>query len=426
MMTKRLIKPRSLTRALLTALLATLPLFAAAATEPLDRIAAIIDDDIILASELEGRLSQIRANLAQAGQEVPEERLRREVLDVMIIESIQMQMAQRVGLRISDEQLNAAMARVAAQNNMSLPEFQRALDEAGTPYALAREQIRREMILQQVQRGNVNQRIQISDQEIENFLESEEGRSRTAPEYRFAHALVPLSSEASNSDIRAAQQRAESVAAKLRAGSDYQQLGSDSVRVSDLGWRKLDDVPSLFAEIAPTMKNGEVSAPLKSASGFHVVQLLDSRGHQELIRQTRVRHILLKPSAIRDEQQTRELAAELRRRALAGESFRELAKAYSEDIGSAQEGGDLGWTSPGQLVPEFQETMDNTAPGDISQPFKSRYGWHVLQVEERRDEDVTAELRRRMARSIIHERKYQEELDIWLRKIRDEAYVDIK
>ncbi len=194
MMTKRLIKPRSLTRALLTALLATLPLFAAAATEPLDRIAAIIDDDIILASELEGRLSQIRANLAQAGQEVPEERLRREVLDVMIIESIQMQMAQRVGLRISDEQLNAAMARVAAQNSMSLPEFQRALDEAGTPYALAREQIRREMILQQVQRGNVNQRIQISDQEIENFLESEEGRSRTAPEYRFAHALVPLSS----------------------------------------------------------------------------------------------------------------------------------------------------------------------------------------------------------------------------------------
>lgn len=417
---------KALYKTLLTLLLAAAPVMAQAETEILDRVAAIVEDNIILESELENRLAQIRANLRQSGQEVPEDRLRREVLDHMILESIQLQMAERVGLRINDEQLNDAMTRVAAQNGMSLPEFQQALNASGTSYAAAREQIRREMLLQQVQRGNVNQRIQITDQEIENFLESEEGRVRTAPEYRFAHVLIPVPGDADAATRRAAESRANAIAEKLRTGADYRSLDGEGIKANDLGWRKQGDVPSLFADLAKKMHDGEVADPVQSASGYHVVKLLESRGHQEVISQTKARHILLKPSAIRSEEQTEQLAARLRQRALDGTSFRELARTYSEDIGSAQEGGDLGWTSPGQLVPAFQQAMDDTPVGGISQPFKSRYGWHIVKVEDRRQQDVTEELRQRMARNIIHDRKFEEELDIWLRKIRDEAYVDIK
>ncbi|WP_372759211.1 peptidylprolyl isomerase, partial [Litorivivens sp.] len=378
-------------------------------------------------SELEDRLAQVRANIAQSGQDIPEERVRREVMDMMILENIQMQMADRVGLRINDEQLSAAMARIAAQNNMNLEQFREALNASGTSYAAAREQIRREMVLQQVQRGNVNQRIQITDQEIANYLESEEGRKRTAPEYHFAHILVALPSDATSAQKNKARKQADQLYQAIKSGKNVDALlKADNVRASDLGWRKQPDLPSLFAAQASLVQDGEVLEPLESASGFHIVRLLESRGHNEVIAQTRARHILLKSSAIRSEKDTEKLAASLRQRAQKGESFHELAKSFSEDIGSAQEGGDLGWTSPGQLVPEFQEAMESTEIGNISKPFKSRYGWHIVKVEDRRMQDVTMDLRRNMARNILHERKFEEELDIWLRKIRDEAYVDIK
>ncbi len=398
-----------------------------AEVEVLDEIVAIVDDNIILRSELDGRLQQVRANIAQSGQDVPDERIRREVMDIMILESLQLQMAERVGLRISDEQLNASMARIAAQNNMTLEQFRKALNESGTSYSSAREQIHREMLLQQVQRGNVNQRIQITDQEIANYLESDEGRKRTAPEYHFAHILVATSSDASNSEIESAKAQANKIYQALKTGGNVDALlKAENVQPSDLGWRKAPDLPSLFADQASMVQDGEVLSPLQSASGFHVIKLLESRGHNEVIAQTRARHILLKPSAIRSEKDTEKLASALRARTQAGESFYDLAKTYSEDIGSAQEGGDLGWTSPGQMVPEFQEAMEATAVGKVSEPFKSRYGWHIVKVEDRRQQDVTMDLRRNMARNILHERKFDEELDIWLRKIRDEAYVDIK
>lgn len=393
----------------------------------LDEIVAIVDDNIILRSELDERMQQVRANIAQSGQDIPEERIRREVMDIMILENLQLQMAERVGLRISDEQLSAAMARIAGQNNLSLDQFRKALNESGTSYNVAREQIRREMLLQQVQRGNVNQRIQITDQEIANYLESDEGRKRTAPEYHFAHILVTTPSDATPSTVERARQQADKIFQTLQKGGDIDPLlKADNVQPSDLGWRKQPDLPSLFADQASMVQDGEVLSPLKSASGFHVIKLIESRGHNEVIAQTRARHILLKPSAIRSEQDTEKLAASLRKRTQNGESFYDLAKTYSEDIGSAQEGGDLGWTNPGQLVPEFQEAMEATSIGKVSAPFKSRYGWHIVKVEDRRQQDVTMDLRRNMARNILHERKFDEELDIWLRKIRDEAYVDIK
>ncbi len=399
----------------------------AADTRWLDSIAAIVDDDIILVSDLQNRLDSVNANIARSGQAAPPaEQLQREVLDLLIIESIQMQMANRVGLRIDDEQLNAAVGRIAAKNNMELEQFRQALISSGASYLDFREQIRREMILQRVQMGNVNQRIQISEQEVNNYLSSEDGQQETSPEYHFAHVLVPVSSEATDADREAALSHAQTLVSRLRKGDSYSSLSSSKVLTSDLGWRKGTDLPSLFADIAPSMSNGEVSQPLQSASGYHVIQLLDSRGVKELVSQTRASHILLKPSAIRNEQATAALARELRNRALNGESFADLAREFSEDIGSAQEGGDLGWTMPGQLVPEFQEGMDGTAIGSISLPVKSQYGWHVIKVVDRRQHDVTNDLRKRMARNALHERKFQDELDIWLRKIRSEAYVDIK
>ena len=335
-------------------------------------------------------------------------------------------MAERVGLRIDDEQLNQAVTRVASRNNLTLPQFRQALLDSGASYREFREQIRREMLLQRVQAGNVNQRIQISDQEVENYLESEQGRQQTSPEYHLAHVLIAVPSDASDSQWQQAEQRAKALAGRLRGGSKPEALESDGVRVSDLGWRKGTDLPSLFADVAPNMQDGEVSQPLRSASGYHVIQLVESRGLREVVAQTRARHILLKPSAIRSEQQTLELAKTLRQRVLNGESFHELAKEFSEDIGSAQEGGDLGWTSPGQMVPAFEQAMQNTDVGEISPPVKSQYGWHIIKVEDRRQQDVTDQLRERIARNAIHERKFQDELDIWLRKIRAEAYVDIK
>lgn len=398
-----------------------------AETQWLDRIVAIVDEDIILASEVDERLTSVQQNIARSGQQgPPEDQLRREILDLLILENIQLQMADRVGLRIDDEQLTAAVGRVAAKNNMTLEQFRQALLDSGASYRDVREQIRREMLLQRVQMGNVNQRIQITDQEVTNYLNSEEGRARTSPEYRLAHLLVPVASDASDADRERARQQAQQLAAKLRKGADYTSLAQGSVNASDLGWRRETDLPSLFASVAPNMSDGGVSEPLQSASGYHVIQLQESRGLNETVAQTRASHILLKPSAIRSEAQTLSLAKELRQRVLNGDSFRDLAKEYSEDIGSAQEGGDLGWTSPGQLVPEFQQAMEDTAIGDISAPVKSDFGWHIIKVVDRRQQNVSQDLRKRMARNVLHERKYQDELDIWLRKIRAEAYVDIK
>lgn len=398
------------------------------ATEPLDRIIAIVDDDVVLASEFKQRLEQVQSNLQKAGREVPAEQLQRDLLDQLIVESIQIQMAARAGVRIDDAQLNQAMARVAAQNGLSLEQFRDALESEGRSYVATREQIRKEMMLQRVQQGNVNQRIQISDREINNFLESEEGKALTAPQYHLIHALVPIEPDASTDAIAQARQTADALYQKIQQGGDFEQLAAANVNIQggDLGWRRANELPNLFASIAPTLSPGQTAAPVESASGFHLVKLLEKRGDGELIAQTHARHILLKPSAIRDDNATEAQLKKLRQKILDGADFSALAKQYSEDIGSAQEGGDLGWTNPGQLVPSFEKAMSDTAMGDISRPFRSEYGWHIVQVLERREKDVTDELRRNIARNYIHKRKFDDELQAWLQKIRDEAYVDIK
>lgn len=404
---------------------------ALAAVEPLDKVIAIVDDDVVLASELNERVSQVVDNFRQNGRPLPpDDVLRQEILDRLILENIQLQMAYRAGVRISDAQLNQAMSRIAEQNNFTLAQFKAALESDGMSYTATREQIRDEMLISRVQQGNVNRRVQITEQEIANFLASEEGKSLTSPEYRMLHTLIPLNSNASEKDIAAARAYANSLYQRIRNGETYEDVVAGKhpykLATTDLGWKKREDLPSLLTGLAGELAEGQTAAPIQSVSGFHLVELKDSRGAAEVIQQTHSRHILLKASAIRDDKATEQQINELRQRIIDGADFGELAREYSEDIGSALEGGDLGWTSPGRLVESFQQTMDNTGLNEVSPAFKSPYGWHILQVLGRRNKDVTAEIRENVARNFIHKRKFEDELQAWLQNIRDEAYVDIK
>ena len=403
-----------------------------AETQPVDQVVAIVDDDIIMASELRERIAGLTETLKSRGMDIPpEEDMIRETLDRLILESIQLQKGQRVGVRISDAQLNTAVQNIAAQNRLTQEQFIAALERQGQSYAEMREQIRREMIIQRVQAGNVNQRIQITPKEVDNFLATEDGKKLTQPEYHLLHALLPLPPGTSPEDEAAARAYVEQMLKRIRSGESFEEVvrsSDDKYRFTggDIGWRKAEDLPSLFTSVAPGMAKGATSDPIRSDSGFHLIYMQDVRGDALIVAQTKASHILIKPSEILTDEQTREKLVGLRARIEAGESFAALAREYSEDIGSAQEGGDLGWTTPGQMVPEFEQMMKATAVGEISAPVRTQFGWHIIKVEGRRDEDVTAETLRSRAAEYLHNRKYQEELDAWLQQIRDEAFVDIK
>ena len=415
---------------LLFALLATAQ--AQAVTEVIDQVVAIVDDDIIMASELRERVSALTQSLQSRGVQMPpEDTLIRETLDQLILENIQLQMGRRAGVRIADEEINRATERIAAQNRMTLEQFQAALQSRGQSYENMREQVRREMIIRRVQMGNINQRVQITEEEVGNFMSTREGQNLTQPEFRLLHALIALPSDASPEQVSAASRQVDATLSRIRSGTDFAQAVQNSTSPyqftgGDLGWRKLADLPSLFGDVAPALKPGETSEPIRSDSGFHIINLVEVRGREQVVTQTKARHILIKPSEIMTDAQAQALAANLRARVLAGEDFGELAQEYSEDIGSAQEGGELGWTTPGQMVPEFEAAVQKTPVGEIAEPVRTQFGWHVVKVEGRRDEDMSDLATRNKAMDYVHNRKYQEELDAWLRQIRDEAFVDIK
>ncbi|MBN4055369.1 peptidylprolyl isomerase, partial [bacterium AH-315-K03] len=309
-----------------------------AAMQMLDQVIAIVDDDVILVSELTERIKAITANIQKSGNQVPAaDKLHKDILEQLIRENIQMQIARRVGVRISDAQLNDAMARIAKQNRMTLAQFQAALESDGSSYTATREQIRRDMILQRVQQGNVNQRVQITEQEISNFLNSDEGQTLTAPEYRLLHALIPVNSASKGNVDEKARLHAKKLYQQIQNGKSYEKLVSNdtlfNIASTDLGWRKATDLPGIISGAAVTLKVGDTAKPIRSASGYHLVKLLDKRGDNEMIPQTKARHILLKPSAIRDEDTTEAEVRALRQRVNNGEEFADLAREYSEDIG---------------------------------------------------------------------------------------------
>ena len=396
----------------------------------LDQVVAIVDDDIILASELQERIQGARNTMEARGMEVPEEDiLVRETLDRLILDSIQLQLATRYGVRIPDQQLDESMTRLAQQNGLTLEQFRLALEESGQSFAAAREGLRDDMAIQRVQQGNVMRNINITEQEIDNFLATEEGEELTQPEYRVIQALLSTSRNENAESVAAKERTVDDTLARIQAGTPFEEAVAIEQPYSfsggDLGWRKFGDIPSMFADAVPQLTVGEVSK-VRSSSGFHLVYLADAVGGERLVRQTDVRHILIKPTEVLSEDAAEALAGELKARIGADESFGDLARQYSDDIGSAAEGGELGWTNPGQMVPEFEATMAATPEGTISDPFRSEFGWHILEVKGTRDKDFSSQVRRNQIAGYIRDQKYQEELDAWLRKIREEAFVDIK
>jgi len=416
-------------------MLLTLPLTQVSA-EILDRVAAVVNEDVVLESELEQRLALVRQQISARGGETrlpPEDVLRQQVLDRLILESIQTQIAEQQGIRVSDRQLNDALDRIAQQNNMTLGQFREALIAEGQNYTEAREQIRREILLGQVQQSNVNRRINVSEQEVQNFLSSELWQQEIQAEFQLRNILIALPDGASPQMIQQAEDKAREIHAQLQNGADFAELAlaasnaPNALQGGELGWRRESELPEDLAPAIRKLSPGQISQPVRTPGGFHILKVEDKRGGKvQLVNQTKVRHILLTPNEIRSPEQTRRLIDDLYRRLQDGQPFDELARRYSDDAASGSQGGDLGWTQDGQMVPEFEQVMNSTDKGEISEPFESRFGWHILQVQDYRTQDMGEEMLESQARNSIRQRKFSEELNNWLREIRSQAYIERK
>lgn len=405
-----------------------------AEVQPLNRVVAIVDNDVVMQSQLDSRLREVQQTIAQRGAALPPEHvLSQQVLERLIIENIQLQIGERSGIRITDEELNQAIGTIAQRNGMSIEQFRAALAKDGLSYTDARDQVRREMIISRVRQRRVAERIQVTDQEVQNFLASDLGKMQLSEEFRLANILIPVAEGASPEDIQAADRQARELYQQLQQGADFAQLAiarsasETALEGGEMGWRKAGQLPPPFDSMLSALSVGQVTEPMRTPGGFIMLKLLEKRGGDSQVRdEVNVRHILIKPSEIRSEAETERLIERLHQRILAGEDFAELAKNFSEDPGSALNGGTLSWIDPNALVPEFREVMNNTPAGELSKPFKSPFGWHVLEVMGRRATDSSAQFREQQAMTVLRNRKYDEELQAWLRQIRDEAYVESK
>ncbi len=395
----------------------------------LDRIIAAVEDDVVLQSEFDERWTQFQQQLANAqGQLPPEDVLKKRLLDQLVLENLQLQLARRSGVRIDDNQLNQYMTALAEQNNMSFEQFRDVLENQGL-YQSTREALRKEIIIGQFQNAAVNRRIDISRQEVENYLRSETGLSQIAPEYHAAHVLIPnnaRSSEAQRAEL------AELLHAELEKGADIVQMANSrqisGIEVSggDLGFRKPENLPSVFQSIVPTLQPGEVAAPFTSSSGHHIVQLLETRGGATMnVEQFKVRHILITPNEIRTEEQAQELVWQLYERIKAGEDFADIARQNTNDPASMVSGGDLDWISDDMLPPDFMAKVREAEMGEVMEPFRVATGWHIIEVSDRRMQDMSEDNKRFQAQRILRERKFENELQNWLTEIRDTSHVEI-
>ncbi|MDG0968888.1 MAG: peptidylprolyl isomerase [Porticoccaceae bacterium] len=419
-------------------LLATITLMvswqATAQIQVLDKVVAIVDDDVVLQSELNQRTKTIMAQLQQSGtQAPPEDILQKQILERLISERLQLTMGYDSGVRISDEELNDAIARIASGNQMTVEQYLQQLTMQGTSISGLKEEIRNELVIMRVQQGSVMRRIRISEQELDNFLNSEEGRFLTSPDVNIGQILLPIPSGSDQIFITDVMSRAELLLNQTEQGADFRALAiansadQSALQGGDLGWRKMAQLPGVFIEAVEKLEPGMISQPIRSAAGLHLIKLYERRGgEKQLIEQHFARHMLIKPNQIRDQEATVSQLSELRQRVLDGEDFATLAKEFSEDPGSALNGGELGWSTPGMFVPEFEQVMGNSAINAISDPFQSQFGWHILQVTERRQQDFSNEIMENRAENMLRQRKYEEELQVWQQEIRDEAFVEIK
>lgn len=408
---------------------------AQAEVRSLDYIVAVVNEDVITRTELDQRLAMIKDQLAQRDVSLPpEDVLQRQVLDRLLLERLQLQLAERSGIRVDDERVNQVIANIARENQLSPQQFRAVLQRDGFSFTEFRENIRNEIIIAQLRQRQVENRIDVTDQEIDNQLETLRNSQELDQEYRLGHILVAVPEAATPDEIAAAREKAEQLIGQLQEGADFARTavahsqGQQALEGGDLGWRKAGQLPGIFAEMVARLEPGELGELVRSASGFHIVKLLERRsGEVHIVPQTQARHILIQPNRIVSDTDARQRLERLRRRLIeGGEDFAALAKQHSEDRGTAEAGGSLGWVGPGQLVPEFEQAMNRLAPGEISQPFRTQFGWHVVQVMARRNQDETEQFQRGRAQEMVRERKLDEALANWVRQLRDEAYVEVR
>jgi peptidyl-prolyl cis-trans isomerase SurA len=405
-----------------------------ARAEPIDRIVAVVNEGVVLQSELESSLKMTRQQIAERRIAAPpEEVLRTQVLERLVLNRVQTQRAQEAGIRVDDRELNEVLAGLATQNKMTPAQFAAAVRKEGIEYPALREQIRDEVIIQRLRTREIEHRVLVTDQDVNLFLANQSRLDRS--EYRLSHILVAVP-DAAPAEARAkAHAKAEGLLKRIQAGEDFAQIaiansdGQQALAGGDLDWRQAVNLPELFANALQDLKRGQVSPLLENASGFHILKLTDQRGGEgdrQTITETHAFHILLAPNALRSEEQTKQEIRRLHDRIVKGEDLGTLAKQVSDDPGSKATGGDLGWQPAGTFAPEFEKAIGGLQPGQVSAPFRSSFGWHVAKVVERRTRDATDETRRARARAAIQNRKAMEEYDMWLRRLRAEAYVEIR
>ena len=400
----------------------------------LDRIAAVVDDSVIMTSELEARVADIRRSISAEGRPAPpDDILATQVLERIIVERIQAEQANRLGIRIDDTSLNEALTGIARQNGFSLEEFAAHLTAEGYQWAAFREQLRSEMAINQLRQRRVSQRIRITDGELDRFISSEQGRKLFEAEFRLGHIMVAIPAGASADQFRTAEQRANDIIRRLQEGADFSAQaaeysdGQSALEGGDLGWRPAAQWPALFADAVVDLQPGELAGPISASNGFHILKMIDRRGdEQQLVDQYLVRHILIRPTTLRTDEEAMRLSGELHERILEGEDMARLAREFSDDPGSARNGGSLEWVSPGEMVGEFDQRMQSIPTSQLSDPFRTGFGWHILRVEQLRRADMSEEYRRMRARQALHQRRFAEELELWLAELRQEAYVDIR
>ncbi len=403
--------------------------------EEIDHIVAVVNDDVITATELERQLRMIKTRLQRQQTRLPpDDVLRKQVLDQMIMEQLQLQEAARIGIRIDDETVNRVIAGIARDNNLTLDQFRQVLTRDGFDFASYRDQIRNSLTINQLRKQRVESRVNVSEREIANYLTNQANRKGHDDDYHLAHILVALPEAASPEQIAAARQKAEALHRRLQEGADFTQLAiaesnaHDALKGGDLGWRKIGQLPTLFADVVRKLQPGQISEVIRSPSGFHIVKLIDKRSRQErhVVQQTLARHILIKPDELTSSEAAHAELLRIRERLEAGADFGEIARAVSDDTASATQGGSLGWVSPGTMVPRFEAEMNKLQPGQISEPFQTRFGWHIVQVMARRQHDDTEAWERQQARRLIAKRKADIAMHNWLRELRSTAYVEYR
>ena len=402
--------------------------------EVLGRVAAIVEEDVILEQELDNEVSTIAERIrASNAQMPPESILRKQVLEKLIIDKLQRQLAEKAGITVTEEMLNNSAADIAQRNNMTLQQFREELQRQGLTYKNFLDNMRNEIIINQLRGREIGGRIKVTDREVDHYLETQEQESNgTAIQYHLGHILIAVREGAAAKEIQSAQSKANELVKKLRAGQDFThtamtESGDDNaLKGGDLGWRSLSDIPSLFSDIVVKMHANEVADPIRSPSGFHIIKMLELKGlDNHTITNTKVRHILIKTNDLIDDEEAKKRLLALKARIMDGDDFAALARAHSDDKGSALKGGSLDWVGPQDLVKPFEDAMEKLEINELSEPIQTQFGWHLIQVLDRKTKDNSAEHKKDVVREAIRKRKIEEETELWMRRLRDEAYVEI-